>query len=74
MAVGLAIALTITWSRVYLGVHFPKDVLVGGALGWLAAEIVARLAARVGLMHRMHRMHRVRRLRRRRLAAAAAGA
>jgi undecaprenyl-diphosphatase len=27
------LAIGIAWSRVYLGVHFPADVVVGGALG-----------------------------------------
>ena len=31
---------TIAWSRVYLGLHFPSDVLVGAALGGLVATTV----------------------------------
>lgn len=43
----LALAAVISYSRVYVGVHYPGDVL-GGALlglfvGWLAALIVDRL-------------------------------
>ena len=43
----LALAVAISYSRVYVGVHYPGDVL-GGALlgilvGWLAASILARL-------------------------------
>jgi len=29
----MALATTIAYSRIYLGVHFPGDVLVGGVLG-----------------------------------------
>ncbi len=43
----LALAAAISYSRIYVGVHYPTDVL-GGALvgilvGWLAAFLVARL-------------------------------
>lgn len=34
-------ASIIAYSRVYLGVHYPGDVLVGGIIGWLSALIVS---------------------------------
>jgi undecaprenyl-diphosphatase len=36
LAVGGAVlvALIVAWSRVYLGVHYPSDVVAGLALGW----------------------------------------
>jgi undecaprenyl-diphosphatase len=43
----LALAATIAYSRVYVGVHYPGDVaggaLLGMSVGWLAALLVARL-------------------------------
>lgn len=49
----LALAAAISYSRVYVGVHYPSDVL-GGALlgvsvGWLAALLVSRLSKHEGL-------------------------
>ena len=38
-------ACIIAWSRVYLGLHFPFDVLAGAALGALVALAVRRLVA-----------------------------
>jgi len=43
----LALAAAISYSRVYVGVHYPGDVLGGTLLGlfvgWLAAFIFDRL-------------------------------
>ena len=38
-ALGLLFALGVGWSRMYLGVHYPSDVLAGwtGSVGWVAA-------------------------------------
>jgi undecaprenyl-diphosphatase len=38
------LAAAIAWSRVYVGVHFPLDVLGGAALGVLVSIALLRLA------------------------------
>lgn len=34
------IALLVAISRIYLGLHFPSDVMVGSVIGWLCAAMV----------------------------------
>ncbi|MFH0881806.1 MAG: phosphatase PAP2 family protein [bacterium] len=41
--VGISLATTIPLSRVYLGVHYPRDVLAGAALGLGTVAAVAHL-------------------------------
>jgi membrane-associated phospholipid phosphatase len=43
-AMGIGYAVLVGWSRVYLGVHYPLDVLAGAGLG-MAAGVVIVLAA-----------------------------
>lgn len=38
----IALAAFISLSRIYLGVHYPFDVLVGGLLGWVMGKWVLR--------------------------------
>jgi membrane-associated phospholipid phosphatase len=51
-AAGIAYAIGIGWSRIYLGVHYPLDVLGGAGLGAVAGGLV--LLALGVLFHRMH--------------------
>lgn len=39
----IAIAATVAYSRVYVGVHYPLDVLVGAILGIIVGLVWARL-------------------------------
>ena len=48
----LSLAALIALSRVYLGVHYPLDVLAGAALGIAIAAVVIGLARRLGLTPR----------------------
>ncbi len=48
--VGIGYAIGIGWSRIYLGVHYPLDVLGGAGLGALAGGLIL-LALGVLLRH-----------------------
>ena len=37
------IAFNIAFSRIYVGVHYPSDVLVGSVFGYLIARLVVSL-------------------------------
>jgi membrane-associated phospholipid phosphatase len=43
----IVLAAAIAWSRVYVGVHYPLDVLAGAALGTCVGALVARALPRL---------------------------
>ena len=43
----LVLAAAIAWSRVYVGVHFPLDVLAGAALGAVIGVVAVRFLPRL---------------------------
>ena len=44
---GLAVAALVSWSRVYVGVHYPSDVLAGAVFGVLVGLAIVRLERRL---------------------------
>jgi membrane-associated phospholipid phosphatase len=51
-AASLAAACLVGYSRIYIGAHFPLDVVLGAAAGWTGARLTVRPSDR--LLARMH--------------------
>jgi undecaprenyl-diphosphatase len=48
-ASGYVVAIAVSLSRLYLGVHYPSDVMTGAILGIIAGEMLIYAAYRLGL-------------------------
>jgi len=51
----LVLAAAVAWSRVYVGVHFPFDVVAGAALGVAIGVTVIRVLPRLAAARRRSR-------------------
>jgi len=51
--IALPVAVLVALSRVYIGVHYPGDILGGAVIGWLLGLVVER-----GVRHLLNRTRR----------------
>ncbi|EKD67284.1 MAG: Undecaprenyl-diphosphatase [uncultured bacterium] len=57
------LAILISLSRIYLGHHYPIDVIVGGLLGWVIGFIVVRWYKDISKTKRYNRKNEIKRKR-----------
>ncbi|KAF0118129.1 MAG: phosphoesterase PA-phosphatase-like protein, partial [bacterium] len=50
VAVFISIAILVAYSRVYVGVHYPFDVLGGAVIGVICAGIILIIERRICLL------------------------
>lgn len=53
----LALALSVGWARVFLGAHYPSDILGGAALALLCVGLVKSLSWRQGIWLALNRIY-----------------
>ena len=52
-------AAVIAYSRVYLGVHYPGDILIGGIIGIIVAILFFRLTKKINLKRKEKKLQQV---------------
>ena len=54
----ILIAVMVAYSRIYVGVHYPSDILAGGVLGVLCAAVILGIEKAIGIFYQKKRTNR----------------